>query len=246
MVDGKRVDRQIGRVFDGYVPPAREALDDLDRRCWPLNKRGEREDPWLETSCLPLRSLEDGEMVVFSPLSKTARKALGDFVGVYRRADRNGKFPIVVLKSRQSGGLTYVPLFEIIGWGFWADDTPGNRAAAGAGANRAADAGTSTWTTKCRFDAFLKLREPGRNPRLSAFRSRSKIIHADDGSPLSHHGQQGYARGSRVMIDLRALQRALGGEICGGQLLCPGPGHSPRDRSLAVRLSPVRRRLRRL
>jgi Toprim domain len=40
------------------------------------------------------------------------------------------------------------------------------------------------------------------------------------------------------MIDLRTLQRALGGEICGGQLLCPGPGHSPRDRSLAVRPSP--------
>ena len=39
------------------------------------------------------------------------------------------------------------------------------------------------------------------------------------------------------MIDLRSLQRALGGEISGGQLLCPGPGHSPRDRSLAVRPS---------
>jgi putative DNA primase/helicase len=39
------------------------------------------------------------------------------------------------------------------------------------------------------------------------------------------------------VIDLRTLQRALGGEISGGQLLCPGPGHSPRDRSLAVRLS---------
>jgi putative DNA primase/helicase len=37
------------------------------------------------------------------------------------------------------------------------------------------------------------------------------------------------------VIDLRSLQRALGGEISGGQLLCPGPGHSPRDRSLSVR-----------
>jgi putative DNA primase/helicase len=37
------------------------------------------------------------------------------------------------------------------------------------------------------------------------------------------------------MIDLRLLQRALGGEICSGQLLCPGPGHSARDRSLAVK-----------
>ena len=40
------------------------------------------------------------------------------------------------------------------------------------------------------------------------------------------------------MIDLWSLQRALGGEISGGQVLCPGPGHSPRDRSLAVRPSP--------
>jgi Toprim domain-containing protein len=39
------------------------------------------------------------------------------------------------------------------------------------------------------------------------------------------------------VIDLRTLQRALGGEICGGQLSCPGPGHSPKDRSLCVRLS---------
>jgi len=40
------------------------------------------------------------------------------------------------------------------------------------------------------------------------------------------------------VIDLWSLQRALGGEISGGQVLSPGPGHSPRDRSLAVRPSP--------
>ena len=39
------------------------------------------------------------------------------------------------------------------------------------------------------------------------------------------------------MLDLRTLQRALGGVITNGQLLCAGPGHDPRDRSLAVRLS---------
>jgi putative DNA primase/helicase len=37
------------------------------------------------------------------------------------------------------------------------------------------------------------------------------------------------------MITLRTLQRVLGGEINGGQLLTSGPGHSARDRSLAVR-----------
>jgi putative DNA primase/helicase len=37
--------------------------------------------------------------------------------------------------------------------------------------------------------------------------------------------------------DLQSLGRALGGEVSGRQISCPGPGHSPRDRSLSVRLS---------
>ena len=36
-------------------------------------------------------------------------------------------------------------------------------------------------------------------------------------------------------LDLRTLQAALGGDIAGGQVLCPGPNHSKRDRSLAVK-----------
>ena len=37
-------------------------------------------------------------------------------------------------------------------------------------------------------------------------------------------------------MDLKALQHALGGQISHGQLLCPGPGHSRVDRSLAVKI----------
>jgi Toprim domain len=39
------------------------------------------------------------------------------------------------------------------------------------------------------------------------------------------------------MMDLRALARALGGDVVTGQVLCPGPGHSTSDRSLSVRPS---------
>jgi putative DNA primase/helicase len=39
-------------------------------------------------------------------------------------------------------------------------------------------------------------------------------------------------------MDLSMLRAALGGEISGNQLLCPGPGHNKNDRSLSVRLSP--------
>jgi hypothetical protein len=32
------------------------------------------------------------------------------------------------------------------------------------------------------------------------------------------------------------IARALGGEVCGGQVRAPGPGHSPRDRSLSIKV----------
>jgi RecA-family ATPase len=38
------------------------------------------------------------------------------------------------------------------------------------------------------------------------------------------------------MIDLQAVARALGGKVSGGQVLAPGPGHTPADRSLSVKL----------
>lgn len=40
------------------------------------------------------------------------------------------------------------------------------------------------------------------------------------------------------VIDLAAIRAALGGDIAGRQVLCPGPGHGRRDRSLAVKPEP--------
>jgi putative DNA primase/helicase len=42
---------------------------------------------------------------------------------------------------------------------------------------------------------------------------------------------------SSPSYELQQLARALGGNVVGAQVLCPGPGHSPKDRSLAVRPS---------
>lgn len=39
-------------------------------------------------------------------------------------------------------------------------------------------------------------------------------------------------------LSLRELAAALGGDVAGAQVLVPGPGHSARDRSLAVKPSP--------
>jgi hypothetical protein len=38
------------------------------------------------------------------------------------------------------------------------------------------------------------------------------------------------------MLTLEGIARTLGGEISGGQVLAPGPGHSAKDRSLSIKL----------
>jgi RecA-family ATPase len=41
-----------------------------------------------------------------------------------------------------------------------------------------------------------------------------------------------------IPLDLQRIARSLGGEVRNGQILAPGPGHSPKDRSMSVRLDP--------
>jgi hypothetical protein len=40
------------------------------------------------------------------------------------------------------------------------------------------------------------------------------------------------------LLDFRTIARVLGGEISGRQVLAPGPGHRPQDRSLSIRIEP--------
>lgn len=40
------------------------------------------------------------------------------------------------------------------------------------------------------------------------------------------------------MMDLASIARALGGEVSSGQVLAPAAGHSARDRSLSIKISP--------
>jgi hypothetical protein len=39
-----------------------------------------------------------------------------------------------------------------------------------------------------------------------------------------------------MTLDLQSIARALGGEVSGDQVLAPGPGHLPKDRSLSVKI----------
>ena len=40
-------------------------------------------------------------------------------------------------------------------------------------------------------------------------------------------------------VSAQQLAAALGGVVSGTEVLAPGPGHSPKDRSLSIRLDPA-------
>ena len=42
----------------------------------------------------------------------------------------------------------------------------------------------------------------------------------------------------RITLSLKEVAHRLGGEVSGNQVLAPGPGHSPKDRSLCVKVNP--------
>jgi hypothetical protein len=127
LADNKVVDRRTGLLITGYQRPDRDQLDDADQRSWPRNRRGEAEDPWRKVIYLPLRAMQSGENLVFSPFATTQRDAITSFIGLYHRSARGGMDPVVQLESRsfinQSGGTTFVPMFRIVDWGHW-DDAP--------------------------------------------------------------------------------------------------------------------------
>src|SRR5262249_8315842 len=59
-VDGKPVDRCAGRVADGFVPPRRSELGDLDEWQWELQDDGSRRDPLQFVMAVPITRLDAG------------------------------------------------------------------------------------------------------------------------------------------------------------------------------------------
>jgi hypothetical protein len=111
---------QIGRVADGYQPPVREELGDLDEFAWENGK-----DPWTRIDLLPFWDVESREVLLFSAANKGSRDAVAHLVEAYinnvgvHPEDLN-KVPLVELESdsyvNNHGKKISYPIFAIIDW----------------------------------------------------------------------------------------------------------------------------------
>ena len=98
--ESKVVNRIIGKIGDGFRPPAREELPDTDQGKWEKDAKGEPRDPWVLQWFLPMIAVETGDFVTFVTGSSGGSKAVGHLCGIYGRKSHTGMLPIVALRTR--------------------------------------------------------------------------------------------------------------------------------------------------
>lgn len=124
--DGQPVQHVIGLVIEGYEPPPRDTLGDMDESEWSeLN--GRPIDPWQNTNYLVMCD-EEGQLYTFVTSSKGGLSAIGELSDAYadRRRMKPDEIPIVELHSRsyqhKDYGETFAPALKITGWAKTPDD----------------------------------------------------------------------------------------------------------------------------
>jgi hypothetical protein len=116
-------DRVMGILYDGFVPPPRERLGDLNQAKWPIGLSGAPEDPWRHQACLVLQQTETRELFTFVTASKTGRRAVGSLLRHFDRMKRTNPDELPVVRLRAGGfnhrdariGWVPTPMFAVVG-----------------------------------------------------------------------------------------------------------------------------------
>jgi hypothetical protein len=120
-------DRVQGLLFDGFMPPPRSSLGDLDQSKWPEGLSGKPEDPWKHQNCLPLQHTATHELFTYVTTSATGRRSVANLLRHYGRmrnaGSNDGTHDVPVVRLRAGGfnhrdprvGWVPVPQFVICG-----------------------------------------------------------------------------------------------------------------------------------
>ena len=118
---GERPEYRVDLIWGGK-PPERHELPDNDPGQWPISDfSGEQEDPWKEVQMVPLQSIDDGTVYVFSTTSVTGLRAVSNLLTQSARmASKDGdNYPVIKLRcggyEHKKFGWVKVPGFERCG-----------------------------------------------------------------------------------------------------------------------------------
>jgi hypothetical protein len=120
--EGEPPSRVGGLLYDNYVMPPRECLDDTDESEWPLGLDDQPTDPWLIQFLIPIQDAGTWEILTFGTTSPTGRTAVGALLRAYNRKRRTNpdEVPIIQLApssyQHRTFGKVNIPRFVICGW----------------------------------------------------------------------------------------------------------------------------------
>jgi hypothetical protein len=122
---GKPTDMRMGRIDEGFVPPARRELGDTDENEWEIDETSkEPRDPWQMTNYLIMKDPSGEQLFTFATSSKGGIGAVAKMAGAYGKAmrQRPDEFPIVALNvdsyrhPNKAYGKIFTPKLDIVGW----------------------------------------------------------------------------------------------------------------------------------
>jgi hypothetical protein len=125
--DNFPVEREMGRIADGYVPKPRDELDDTDKSFWETNEHGKPIDPWRLWVSVPITIYKTHESYIFESGSRGGRNAIKKVVKLYglRVQDVEGEDPGQLLVTLEADkykhpnptyGWIWYPILRKVGW----------------------------------------------------------------------------------------------------------------------------------
>src|SRR5262245_19496941 len=96
---GQQPERKMGPVFDGFVPPSRGELGDLDESQWEIGLSGKPTDPWQFQVLVPMHDTKNGEMYIFGTTSVNGRRECDKLISACARMQKSEPdfYPVVKL-----------------------------------------------------------------------------------------------------------------------------------------------------
>ena len=110
---GESLDRVMGLPFDGFVPPPRTSLGDLDKARWEIGLDGEPDDCWKHQMAIVLQNTATQELFTFSVLNVTGRRAVATLLQHYRRMKQTNPDELPVIRLSKGG---YNHRDKRVGW----------------------------------------------------------------------------------------------------------------------------------
>ena len=95
--------RVMGALYDGFIPPRRETLGDLDEAEWPAGPSGEAEDVWKHQNAVVLQHTQTRELYTFVTTSITGRTAVANLLRHYNRTRKTHPDELPIIRLRAGG-----------------------------------------------------------------------------------------------------------------------------------------------